>query len=135
MLYLKDGIISTYFDSLPSFATRTFDHSKKLLECSPLVKFGSDWYKASFPGQGKSTNDCTVWMCMNAPASLRAARARTLTDENSNYEPRAVVNLLEGMDVNNFGAAGRNHIFDNLSKAKVVWGALASKNSIEISWE
>jgi hypothetical protein len=38
------------------------------------------------------------------------------------------------MNQEDFGAAGRNHIFDSLSKAKVLWGSHAS-NSIEISWE
>jgi hypothetical protein len=44
------------------------------------------------------------------------------------------VNLAEGMNATNFGAAGRHHIFESLSEAKVVWGSVAS-NSIEISWE
>jgi Ulp1 family protease len=137
-LYVKTGII-TYFDSLPSFAPRTYATLKKLLAGSPLVKFGSDWYKADVPRQGASTNDCAVWMCMNATAYLRAARARTetRTDENSSmyeYEPKAVVSLVEGMSEKNFGAAGRNHIFESLSEAKVVWDSLAC-NSIGISWQ
>jgi hypothetical protein len=71
---------------------------------------------------------------MNATAYLRAARARTPTDDNIIYEPKAVVNLVEGMIMKNFGGAHCNHIFESLSKAKVVWGSLAP-NSIEVSWE
>jgi hypothetical protein len=70
---------------------------------------------------------------MNATAYLRAVRAR-IPDENSDYEPRAVVSLVEGMNEKNFGAAGRNHIFESLSKKSIVWNSLAS-NSIGITWE
>ncbi len=76
---------------------------------------------------------------MPLPTWLRAARARTgtRTDENSSmceHEPKAVVSLVEGMSEKNFGAAGRNHIFESLSEAKVVWDSLAC-NSIGTSWQ
>jgi Ulp1 family protease len=136
-LYFKDGMIN-YFDSLPSFAPRTFDRLKKVLERSPLVKYGSNWYKADVPCQGKSTNDCAVWMCMNATAYLRAAReragARTYDNCSIHDSRRAVVSIFKSMNVKNFGAAGRNHIFDSLSAGRVLWGSAAC-NNIVITWE